>query len=208
MLQIIPALLVAITVVIQCLAVQMSRYRLSRMNARPPHHGLALMSGMLADAAIILRLYQNDSAVGVLFMTIMTGCMTLMTLTDAASCRLPRPFTIMYLISGSAFRLWQGDWLTGLCSAGFWFLLLLLFRQYTSYRRKTETIGLGDVFLIAGIAIWSPPGDIPWIVATAAGGALLYLWCNRQRRITRELPFGPFLCASQYAFTFYPGGLW
>ncbi|EFX7602882.1 TPA: prepilin peptidase, partial [Escherichia coli] len=25
---------------------------------------------------------------------------------------------------------------------------------------------------------------------------------------TRELPFGPFLCASQYAFTFYPGGLW
>ncbi|EGZ1952354.1 pilus assembly protein PilU, partial [Escherichia coli] len=33
MLQIIPALLVAITVVIQCLAVQMSRYRLSRMNA-------------------------------------------------------------------------------------------------------------------------------------------------------------------------------
>ncbi|ENX6592596.1 prepilin peptidase, partial [Shigella flexneri] len=23
-----------------------------------------------------------------------------------------------------------------------------------------------------------------------------------------ELPFGPFLCASQYAFTFYPGGLW
>ncbi|HDK0210613.1 TPA: prepilin peptidase [Escherichia coli] len=131
-----------------------------------------------------------------------------MTLTDAASCRLPRPFTIMYLISGSAFRLWQGDWLTGLCSAGFWFLLLLLFRQYTSYRRKTETIGLGDVFLIAGIAIWSPPGDIPWIVATAAGGALLYLWCNRQRRITRELPFGPFLCASQYAFTFYPGGLW
>lgn len=111
-----------------------------------PHHGLALMSGMLAVAAIILRLYQNDSAVGVLFMTIMTGCMTLMTLTDAASCRLPRPFTIMYLISGSAFRLWQGDWLTGLCSAGFWFLLLLLFRQYTSYRRKTETIGLGDVF--------------------------------------------------------------
>ncbi|EPY0093737.1 prepilin peptidase, partial [Shigella sonnei] len=106
MLQIIPALLVAITVVIQCLAVQMSRYRLSRMNARPPHHGLALMSGMLAAAAIILRLYQNDSAVGVLFMTIMTGCMTLMTLTDAASCRLPRPFTIMYLISGSAFRLW------------------------------------------------------------------------------------------------------
>ena len=190
MLQIIPALLVAITVVIQCLAVQMSRYRLSRMNARPPHHGLALMSGMLAAAAIILRLYQNDSAVGVLFMTIMTGCMTLMTLTDAASCRL------------------QGDWLTGLCSAGFWFLLLLLFRQYTSYRRKTETIGLGDVFLIAGIAIWSPLGDIPWIVATAAGGALLYLWCNRQRRITRELPFGPFLCASQYAFTFYPGGLW
>ncbi len=131
MLQMIPALLVAITVVIQCLAVQMSRYRLSRMNASPPHHGLALMSGMLAAAAIILRLYQNDSAVGVLFMTIMTGCMTLMTLTDAASCRLPRPFTIMYLISGSAFRLWQGDWLTGLCSAGFWFLLLLLFRQYT-----------------------------------------------------------------------------
>ena len=71
MLQIIPALLVAITVVIQCLAVQMSRYRLSRMNARPPHHGLALMSGMLAAAAIILRLYQNDSAVGVLFMTMM-----------------------------------------------------------------------------------------------------------------------------------------
>ncbi|MGK8851000.1 pilus assembly protein PilU [Escherichia coli] len=35
MLQIIPALLVAITVVIQCLAVQMSLYRLSRMNARP-----------------------------------------------------------------------------------------------------------------------------------------------------------------------------
>ena len=60
MLQMIPALLVAITVVIQCLAVQMSRYRLSRMNARPPHHGLALMSGMLAAAAIILRLYQND----------------------------------------------------------------------------------------------------------------------------------------------------
>ena len=73
MLQMIPALLVAITVVIQCLAVQMSRYRLSRMNASPPHHGLALMSGMLAAAAIILRLYQNDSAVGVLFIVMVSG---------------------------------------------------------------------------------------------------------------------------------------
>ncbi len=85
MLQMIPALLVAITVVIQCLAVQMSRYRLSRMNASPPHHGLALMSGMLAAAAIILRLYQNDSAVGVLFMTI-PGLVRALLCSGAALC--------------------------------------------------------------------------------------------------------------------------
>lgn len=204
MLQMIPALLVAITVVIQCLAVQMSRYRLSRMNASPPHHGLALMSGMLAAAAIILRLYQNDSAVGVLFMTIMTGCMTLMTLTDAASCRLPRPFTIMYLISGSAFRLWQGDWLTGLCSAGFWFLLLLLFRQYTSYRRKTETIGLGDVFLIAGIAIWSPPGDIPGLSQRQQAEPYFICGVTDNDALPENFPLGRFSARHSTHLLFIP----
>ncbi|XJB52384.1 prepilin peptidase (plasmid) [Escherichia coli] len=77
--------------------------------------------------------------------------MTLMTLTDAASCRLPRPFTLTFLMLGVAFRLWQGDAAIALACALFWFLLLSLLRRYTSYRKGVETLGLGDVFLIAGV---------------------------------------------------------
>ncbi|MCP8728668.1 hypothetical protein [Escherichia coli] len=72
-----------------------------------------------------------------------------------------------------AFRLWQGDAAIALACALFWFLLLSLLRRYTSYRKGVETLGLGDVFLIAGVAMWSSANSTPWIIGIAATGTMV-----------------------------------
>ncbi|EFE8186589.1 prepilin peptidase, partial [Escherichia coli] len=88
-------------------------------------------------------------ATGLLFLSILTGLLTVMTLTDIAVCRLPRIFTLSLIILGAAFRYSQDSLAHALLNASLWFGMIYLLRRIFLAVKGTEALGLGDVFLIA-----------------------------------------------------------
>ncbi|WP_251991963.1 prepilin peptidase, partial [Escherichia coli] len=129
---------------------------------------------------------------------------TVMTLTDIAVCRLPRIFTLSLIILGAAFRYSQDSLAHALLNASLWFGMIYLLRRIFLAAKGTEALGLGDVFLIAGIAMWTQPQHTPLIITAAASGAFLFIliFCRRRRQLA--LPFAPFLCGSLYVLTLFP----
>ncbi|WP_336732274.1 prepilin peptidase [Pantoea ananatis] len=126
-----------------------------------------------------------------------------LTLTDLRCQWLPMRYTVLF-------------WLGGLCSAAFtWstqslssaamasicaFLISALVRYLANLRQNEERIGLGDVYLMAGLCAW-----LPWRIAChAAGGGLLLccLWSLMTRQSSRPLApalFG-FMCGVSLIF--------
>ena len=127
-----------------------------------------------------------------------------MTLTDIAVCRLPRIFTLSLIILGAAFRYSQDSLAHALLNASLWFGMIYLLRRIFLAVKGTEALGLGDVFLIAGIAMWTQPQHTPLIITAAASGAFLFILIFCRRRRQQALPFAPFLCASLYVLTLFP----
>ncbi|EEQ5447142.1 prepilin peptidase, partial [Escherichia coli] len=102
-------LVISATLTIQLLAIRVAGHYLMQVHTlRLPRH-LSLLCVVLALTATITHIIRGTDITGLCFLLLMAGCMTLMTLTDATSCRLPRPFTLTFLMLGVAFRLWQGD---------------------------------------------------------------------------------------------------
>ncbi|MFS3776261.1 prepilin peptidase, partial [Escherichia coli] len=143
-------------------------------------------------------------ATGLLFLSILTGLLTVMTLTDIAVCRLPRIFTLSLIVLGAAFRYSLEELTYSLLNASLWFGMTYLLRQFFITAKGTEALGLGDVFLIAGIAMWTQPQHTPLLITAAASGAFLFILLFCRHRHQQALPFAPFLCASLYALTLLP----
>ncbi|HIB8270970.1 TPA: prepilin peptidase, partial [Escherichia coli] len=91
------------------------------------------------------------------------------------------------IVLGAAFRYSQEELTYSLLNASLWFSMTYLLRQFFITAKGTEALGLGDVFLIAGIAMWTQPQHTPLIIAGAASGAFLFIliFCRR-RRLSRH----------------------
>ncbi len=88
---------------------------LSEVHNTRPHNAAVCICCLLAVLSICLNGAYGVDATGLLFLSILTGLLTVMTLTDIAVCRLPRIFTLSLIILGAAFRYSRG--LTGSCPA-------------------------------------------------------------------------------------------
>ncbi|MCI3336397.1 prepilin peptidase, partial [Escherichia coli] len=133
---------------------------LSEVHNTRPHNAAVCICCLLAVLSICLNGAYGVDATGLLFLSILTGLLTVMTLTDIAVCRLPRIFTLSLIILGAAFRYSQDSLAHALLNASLWFGMIYLFLA----AKGTEALGLGDVFLIAGIAMWTQPQHTPLII--------------------------------------------
>lgn len=88
---------------------------LSEVHNTRPHNAAVCICCLLAVLSICLNGAYGVDATGLLFLSILTGLLTVMTLTDIAVCRLPRIFTLSLIILGAAVQIQPG--LTGSCPA-------------------------------------------------------------------------------------------
>ncbi|HGV1128350.1 TPA: prepilin peptidase [Escherichia coli] len=197
-------IIIIILAVILYLAYSTAALYLSAVHDTRPPRPVVYMCCLLAIVSVSLNGAYGVDATGLLFLSILTGLLTVMTLTDIAVCRLPRIFTLSLIVLGAAFRYSLEELTYSLLNASLWFGMTYLLRQFFITAKGTEALGLGDVFLIAGIAMWTQPQHTPLLITAAASGAFLFilLFCRRRRQ--QALPFAPFLCASLYALTLLP----
>ncbi|EER5394261.1 A24 family peptidase [Escherichia coli] len=198
------AIIIIILAVILYLAYSTAAIYLSAVHDTRPPKPVVYMCCLLAIVSVSLNGAYGVEATGLLFLSILTGLLTVMTLTDIAVCRLPRILTLSLIILGAAFRYSQDSLTHALLNASLWFGMIYLLRRIFLAAKGTEALGLGDVFLIAGIAMWTQPQHTPLIITAAASGAFLFILIFCRRRRQQALPFAPFLCASLYALTLFP----
>ena len=198
------AIIIIILAVILYLAYSTAAIYLSTVHDTRPPKPVVYMCCLLAIVSVSLNGAYGVDAAGLLFLSILTGLLTVMTLTDIAVCRLPRIFTLSLIILGAAFRYNQDSLAHALLNASLWFGMIYLLRRIFLAVKGTEALGLGDVFLIAGIAMWTQAQHTPLIITAAASGAFLFILIFCRRRRQQALPFAPFLCASLYVLTLFP----
>ena len=198
------AIIIIILAVILYLAYSTAAIYLSTVHDTRPPKPVVYMCCLLAIVSVSLNGAYGVDAAGLLFLSILTGLLTVMTLTDIAVCRLPRIFTLSLIILGAAFRYSQDSLAHALLNASLWFGMIYLLRRIFLAVKGTEALGLGDVFLIAGIAMWTQAQHTPLIITAAASGAFLFILIFCRRRRQQALPFAPFLCASLYVLTLFP----
>ncbi|MBA0942143.1 prepilin peptidase [Escherichia coli] len=180
---------------------------LSEVHNTSPYNTVVFICCFLSLLSVTLNGVYGVDATGLLFLSILMGLLTVMTVTDIAVCRLPRIFTLSLIILGTAFRFSQDSLPHALLNARIWFFAIYLLRRAFQAVKGTEALGLGDVFLIAGIAMWTQPQHTPLIITIAATGAFLFILFFFRCKRKQELPFAPFLCASLYAFTLFPDSI-
>ena len=180
---------------------------LSEVHNTSPYNTVVFICCFLSLLSVTLNGVYGVDATGLLFLSILMGLLTVMTVTDIAVCRLPRIFTLSLIILGTAIRFSQDSLPHALLNATLWFFAIYLLRRAFQAVKGTEALGLGDVFLIAGIAMWTQPQHTPLIITIAATGAFLFILFFFRCKRKQELPFAPFLCASLYAFTLFPDSI-
>ena len=200
-------IIIIILAVILYLAYSTAALYLSAVHDTRPPRPVVYVCCLLAIVSVSLNGAYGVEATGLLFLSILTGLLTVMTVTDIAVCRLPRIFTLSLIILGTAFRFSQDSLPHALLNATLWFFAIYLLRRAFQAVKGTEALGLGDVFLIAGIAMWTQPQHTPLIITIAATGAFLFILFFFRCKRKQELPFAPFLCASLYAFTLFPDSI-
>lgn len=127
----------------------------------------------------------------------------ILALSDARVRRLPDPLTAALLIWAALF-VWQAPGQDiGLSAAGALVAVLVFWavRQGYRLRRGRIGLGLGDVKVMAGLALMLGPALVPWATLLAAVAAALITGAlaalRRQQGIGEtELPFGLYLCLS------------
>lgn len=131
-----------------------------------------------------------------------------MCVTDGCIMKIPRLLTLLLLvvsITGIAVNHSQ-DMSTYLLSgmAG-WSLFFILY--HLSFQLSARpALGYADVRLTGVLATWVTLSDLPLFLLISSGGAILYLIiCSffLQKKINRQIPFGPFLCLSSWILLYY-----
>ncbi len=121
----------------------------------------------------------------------------LQALIDVRTYRLPDlgNLVVAGLCAGLAFL--RGDLIVGLIAAVASAALLFALKAWLEHRRGRAMLGLGDIKLIAALAIglgaWTP-----YMIAAAAIAGLVVIAARRMKGQDR-LPFGPFIAAAGFA---------
>lgn len=93
-------------------------------------------------------------------------------------------------LAAAYFGLTSLSWQTALFSAFLGFAMLFIpafcFKKWRGY----DGLGGGDIKLLAALAAWTSPLNIPFILLLACTLGLLYMWLLRS---TQKIPFGPFI---------------
>ncbi len=111
---------------------------------------------------------------------------------------LPDKLILFLAITGiaSGMMLTSGyDWQTQIVAALFCWVLLEAVRKGYFMLRKADGMGGGDPKLLAALALWIPPLDLPLLLLSASGLGLVYALYVRvqERNNNPKLPFGAFL---------------
>lgn len=156
-----------------------------------PYWGVTLMLSWLGVYVHTLSVYTLPDIVCI---ALFYPLLSLLTFLDWRAYILPRPLTVLLLYAGVQHQyLHQLDVFPLMCGL-FWFTVPLLIRHLFYRYKRCEGLGLGDVFLLSGIAVWMPVW-IAGIVMLASCAAYGYgKWQGQQC-----LPLGSFLCVSVYA---------
>ena len=118
---------------------------------------------------------------------------------DALSMRLPDALTVLSAVLCAALAACEGGGapLEGAGAAIVAGLVLLILRHVYRVRRGDPSFGLGDVKLIAAMALWLGSATPLWIGA-ACGVALLDRRVLRPGGVAERFPFGPYLAATAW----------
>lgn len=139
-----------------------------------------------------------------LFFIICDAFLSLFIFLDTASRCLPRCFTVIFCLTGAAYRFMvlPGSLLPATFTALVVFFALRILHMLAYRRGGSAQFGLGDVYLMAGLGMWFSFPDVLWlIIAAAVSGGLFLLVRQRQHPVQwqtnvnyRSVPFAPFLC--------------
>ena len=165
----------------------------------------------------VAQISEETTFVFMLIPSIFYGFLLLFVICDLERHWLPRCFTVAFLVAGMACQGWiypDRGWLAVIPSAALG-TGLLLFRRCVNRRNHAEVFGLGDVYLIAGLAAWFSVIAVLEIAIVATGLAMLRLlvkkhrfparWRHQQKY--RGVPFAPFLCGVAALWALFPGAL-
>jgi leader peptidase (prepilin peptidase)/N-methyltransferase len=143
-----------------------------------------------------------------LWMTVMGAVLAAAALIDLRTQRLPNALTAVVAIcaAGLAAQRGEAQVLSGLVAAAVAVIILILVRAAFSKLRGDPSLGVGDVKLIAALALWL--GALtPFMVALAALAGLLVQAAFRKR--SERIAFGPMLAASGWGIgLLMEAGLW
>ena len=114
---------------------------------------------------------------------------------DHYSRRLPDRLTLAVVVLAATLGALKGTLLWGLFAAGVAFLTLETLRRVIRSRRGDPGLGLGDVKLIAALALWLGAAT-PWAVVAAALLGLMAMGATRP--VDGRIAFGPAIAAAAF----------
>ncbi|EEJ4252254.1 prepilin peptidase [Salmonella enterica subsp. enterica serovar 4,[5],12:b:-] len=163
---------------------------------------------LIVTTAAVSYLAREQLYLTAVIMIAFYGFLSLMGCMDLNSCLLPRIHTVTFLLTGVAFRIWQGDLLSGLICSFFIFFIMLSVRKIFAYKNGTESLGFGDVLLMTGTGMWfpSPVTASSIVLAASCGGIIFFIICRMNKK-EKHIPFGPFLCGAMFIYSLIPGTL-
>lgn len=138
-----------------------------------------------------------------LFAFVFVGTCLLLAYIDATTSLLPDALTIPFLASGLVIAALGVNIALGQAACGVavgaaapWIL-----QWVVRGKNDGETIGLGDVKLLAGVGAWLGPLPALSTFAIATTLAVVYVFTSRmmRRRLELTLPLGPFIAAAAVA---------
>jgi leader peptidase (prepilin peptidase)/N-methyltransferase len=156
-----------------------------------PAHPLGEIAGAVSGAVVVLLAPPQTWAP-----LVATGAALLFAATfDARRLRIPDAVSLIVAGAGLLVAVSEDRWLeaamTGLAVG----LLLIGGRAAFRRARGRTGLGLGDVKLLAALAVWTGPTLAPLGVALAA--SLAFAWAYREGRLSPlPLAFGPFIAAA------------
>lgn len=167
-----------------------------------PFHPLGEGVGAVAGLSVAVLVPGHQAVlVGVI-----AACLLAAAVVDARTRMLPDVTSAAIAFCGVALAVMGSRLLIGLLFAAFWTVLLLGVRKANALRRDEPGLGLGDVKLIAALALWLGSAT-SWMIVGAVGLGLA-AWLVRGRG-DGKIAFGPMISAAALVVgVVVEAGLW